>query len=629
MIIYLKHQIMRRFYVGITALLLVCLGLFAQVSYAADQLLLERGSFEDVTNQLSYEQIKNQSFEPFENILAKGFSHSTYWLKLKVKGNTGDPLVLKITPVFTDEIELFDEASKGGRRVTGELHAWSKSDYRKVDLNFRLEPTAHDRYIFVRVKSNQNYIVYPQIFLEEDFEHREALVELFSISYTIFILTIFLWIVFTWLMSGREWVIGCFAIVELFATLHAFFLLGLARVYFDGWISNNILNAMTNYVGVSYVAVTIYAHYFLIAEHGLRPAYKALFILIGCAPLLCLLSIALGYDLLGLKSNLIVALLFPILFIASIVRGVKYDSDDDFSEAPALPRRFLKAYYTLLLAILSVILLPYLGVLGAVGFSIYAVFIHALLSGLLIFGLMRYRLMVMQKRQMQVALYDRTLAAQEKIRREEQGKLIGMLTHEVKNSLSVINFSIDSIFKKIRKEEDELALSVSQFQGAIDDIGSVIDKCVDVDRVEQGAFRLNIVRQDLIPIIKQIVTGSSGQDNFLIQLPAEYFVETDADIFSIIVKNLIDNAIKYSDAKAAIKVSLENDVLTISNGPGHAGYPDPDKIFTKYYRAEKSHRGRGTGLGLWLCKELSDRIGARIAYEPDNEKIHFKLYLSK
>jgi len=626
MIIYLKHQMTHRVYAVIATLLLISLGIFAETSFAANQLLLERASFEDVTNQLTYDQVKNQSFEPFDQIMAKGFRHSTFWLKLKVKGGESQPLVLRVNPAFTDEIELFDAVSPRKKHVTGELHPWHDADYKSLSLNFKLEPTAYDRDVFLRVKSSQNYILHPDIFLEDDFRYLEKQTEMGSIAYTSFIFIIFVWLFFTWLVK-RELVIGCFTLVQFFAGVHALFTLGLARVYFDGLVDNVTLNTLTNIFNMGYVGITLYAHYFLIAEYDLKRGYKILFQSLIVMPFICFTMLWLNHDTLALQANLAYALFSPLLFISSITKGVKKDGDDILMSEPALPRKVLLIYYSILLVILSIVILPFFGIVRATGFSIHALFVHAFLNGLLIFSLMQYRLTIIQKREMQAMLYERTLVAQEKIRHEEQGKLIGMLTHEVKNSLSVINFSVDAILRKIKGEENQFTQSVSQFQGAIDDISAVIDKCVSVDRVEQGAFHLNLITQDIVPLIKGIIAMRSEDRNYLINLPNEYFVFTDADIFSIIVKNLIENAVKYSEKTSSIEVCLLNDVLTISNFPGHAGYPDAGKIFTKYYRSEKSHRDRGTGLGLWLCKELSERINVRIAYEPDDQKIHFKLYL--
>ena len=83
-------------------------------------------------------------------------------------------------------------------------------------------------------------------------------------------------------------------------------------------------------------------------------------------------------------------------------------------------------------------------------------------------------------------------------------------------------------------------------------------------------------------------------------------------MLTIVLSNLIDNACKYSAPNTPIQVSLELEtkdgrdgcLWTICNQVGQAGFPDPEKVFTKYYRSPHARRQSGSGLGLYLVKRL-------------------------
>jgi len=100
--------------------------------------------------------------------------------------------------------------------------------------------------------------------------------------------------------------------------------------------------------------------------------------------------------------------------------------------------------------------------------------------------------------------------------------------------------------------------------------------------------------------------------------------------------NLLDNAERYGDQQDAIEVLVmhkqndarENGVcIIISNRPSTASWPDPERVFTKYYRSAGAEAQSGTGLGLHLVRTLARLLGGECKYVPDEKYIKFELWL--
>ena len=111
------------------------------------------------------------------------------------------------------------------------------------------------------------------------------------------------------------------------------------------------------------------------------------------------------------------------------------------------------------------------------------------------------------------------------------------------------------------------------------------------------------------------------------QLPEEVSVEVDvdpgvanasgdADRIQQVLMNLVDNAAKYGVSPVTVHVEQTNGVIQIrvaDNGPG-IPLSEQERIFEKFYRADPHHTRApsGTGLGLYISRELIRRMGGRI-----------------
>ena len=65
----------------------------------------------------------------------------------------------------------------------------------------------------------------------------------------------------------------------------------------------------------------------------------------------------------------------------------------------------------------------------------------------------------------------------------------------------------------------------------------------------------------------------------------------------------------------------------VRNAPGAAGVPDPDKVFSKYYRAAGAQARSGAGLGLFLVRSLAQLCGGDVQHRRDGQQVVFEATL--
>jgi len=221
-------------------------------------------------------------------------------------------------------------------------------------------------------------------------------------------------------------------------------------------------------------------------------------------------------------------------------------------------------------------------------------------------------------------------------RRDEQDRFLSMLSHELKTPLSVLRMSIGM----------DGALSSStrmHAQQSVQDMDAIIERCLQVDRLQQHRYVAVEQNCNLSELLAELQIASTMPQRIAIEAPAVAnhmpdFIPnfmTDTQLLRIALGNLIDNALKYSPPDSQVRISASRQphkkqpgiLIEISNLPGSAGFPNPGKVFKKYYRSPHAHNKTGSGLGLYLVRSIAHRLGGWVRYVPEPVQVRFHFWL--
>lgn len=207
---------------------------------------------------------------------------------------------------------------------------------------------------------------------------------------------------------------------------------------------------------------------------------------------------------------------------------------------------------------------------------------------------------------------------------------VAIAAHELRTPLTVIQgylslLNTDGIKQLTIYNIENLQKAIS---GATQ-LRNLINKLLSIARIERGEMEININKIDLNKLVKDIVgqhatAAAQKEQRIMSHSNREGHVYVPADISSIseVLNNLIGNALKFTDAGGDVKINLtiSNDmarVEVVDNGPG---VPTElrGRLFTKFYRAERSliAGSRGTGLGLYISKTIIELHNGKIGIEP-------------
>lgn len=177
-------------------------------------------------------------------------------------------------------------------------------------------------------------------------------------------------------------------------------------------------------------------------------------------------------------------------------------------------------------------------------------------------------------------------------------------------------------------------------------MGEIIEICLERTRycnaLINDFFELSLIElQGCTPKLERVDVAGIICDQILASHPAfeeknitpqfedfdkTVFVSADRNMLNRVIQNLISNGIKYTSGDLSFYISEENGrvIITVSNS---AGVPvDTIHMFDRFYTEDKS-RSRGSGIGLYICRQFVDAMGGSISAEMDGNCLSIKVIL--
>ena len=214
-------------------------------------------------------------------------------------------------------------------------------------------------------------------------------------------------------------------------------------------------------------------------------------------------------------------------------------------------------------------------------------------------------------------------------RNREQDQFLSMLSHELKTPISVI---------QILAGNQDVPPSVrDRISRSIGDMNTLIERCVLSGQLEHGGVDVIPIVCSVDQLILNIQSASGTPERMTIQVETSFPCTTDAQLLNVILTNLVENALKYGAKATPIDIRVTPAVdagraglqVEIANATGAAGRPDPQLVFSKYYRERGAQGESGSGLGLYIAAGLARKIGGVLRYRPTHDHIVFTLWIPR
>lgn len=192
----------------------------------------------------------------------------------------------------------------------------------------------------------------------------------------------------------------------------------------------------------------------------------------------------------------------------------------------------------------------------------------------------------------------------------EQRQFISQVTHELKSPLASLQLHLETV-RRHQPSPEQMAPFVETMLSDANRLNGLIDNLLSANRVGQKHWRLELQSVDFSAFVekyfrdRQFTLPKAGK--LSLDIKPGIFAAIDQDAMETVLRNLLENAVLYSDQSPEIMISLSSDqnhCYLIFTDHGRGIEPnDQKKIFNIFYRVRRKNENiRGTGLGLFIVR---------------------------
>ncbi|MFI3301194.1 MAG: HAMP domain-containing sensor histidine kinase [Candidatus Gastranaerophilales bacterium] len=222
---------------------------------------------------------------------------------------------------------------------------------------------------------------------------------------------------------------------------------------------------------------------------------------------------------------------------------------------------------------------------------------------------------------------------------QNQEDFISTVSHELRTPLTSIRGFSQTMLNSWEKLDDE---NKKKFLKIIEEqsnrLINLVENMLAVNKLQDSNKNFHLKEVKVKPIVQAITTILKNEYkncSFEVSINDTISILADRDKFEQIMTNLIENASKYCDPNSVIKIYSDfcenNEFVSIrvTNNGIDIDKNDYEKIFEKFSRIDNplTRRVQGSGLGLFITKNLVEKMNGKISVKSENHQTTFEIIL--
>jgi len=213
-----------------------------------------------------------------------------------------------------------------------------------------------------------------------------------------------------------------------------------------------------------------------------------------------------------------------------------------------------------------------------------------------------------------------------------KSEFVGIVSHQLRTPLTGIKWTIDLMMCEKEKLDKHHIQELKEINENNERMIKLVNDLLDVSKIEQGKLIFDLEKIDIKELLQKITkeyVPMAKAKNIEINLKTKIDslpLLIDKQGIEIVIRNLIDNAVKYIKNKGKVEICLikKNKTVRCEIKDNGVGIPKDDhkNIFQKFFRSRNimKHETVGTGLGLFIAKSIIKKSKGKIKFHSQENK---------
>ena len=198
---------------------------------------------------------------------------------------------------------------------------------------------------------------------------------------------------------------------------------------------------------------------------------------------------------------------------------------------------------------------------------------------------------------------------------------VANVSHELRRPITSLKAMAETLEEGAVDDPAAARDFVGRMHREIDGLAQLVNELLALTRIESGAEPLALARRSPAELLEECARrmgalASRANVALLVEPTAAGDVNADAARVEQILANLVHNAVKFTPSGGTVRLSAANDdgavVFSVSDTGAGLDAADLDRVFERFYKADRARSTEGTGLGLAIAKHLVQAHGGRI-----------------
>jgi signal transduction histidine kinase len=211
-------------------------------------------------------------------------------------------------------------------------------------------------------------------------------------------------------------------------------------------------------------------------------------------------------------------------------------------------------------------------------------------------------------------------------------EFVFIAAHELRTPIAAIKGFLQMVSETSVKFPKDVRENLKAINSASDILNQLINDLLEIARSESGTVKVSVQPTDVVPIVKSVLKEMSSlarKQKVRMAFHSRGKIPSalvDSDKVKEVIMNLVSNGIKYNKAGGTLAVSVSKKRSSVVMEFKDTGYGIPEDqeghIFQKFFRVrgKNTQEVSGTGLGLFIVRMLTDKMGGAVTFKSSEGK---------